>query len=148
MEKKTAKAGKSVIKQGKEIKKSVVKKNIKEKKPTDKLADKTALTKFLQGVFGDAQKKTLKRLWKKSREINALEEKYEKMDDEELKAQSEVFRERINKALKVSQTESAGKKSQKGKKNKKVKDDTKILNEILPEVFAGELRQGSIIILV
>ena len=136
MEKKTAKAGKSVIKQGKEIKKSVVKKNIKEKKPTDKLADKTALTKFLQGVFGDAQKKTLKRLWKKSREINALEEKYEKMDDEELKAQSEVFRERINKALKVSQTESAGKKSQKGKKNKKVKDDTKILNEILPEVFA------------
>ena len=31
----------------------------REKKPTDKLADKTALTKFLQGVFGDAQKKKL-----------------------------------------------------------------------------------------
>ena len=34
-------------------------KSKKEKKPTDKLADKTALTKFLQGIFGDAQKKIL-----------------------------------------------------------------------------------------
>ena len=42
----------------------------KEKKPTDKLADKSALTKFLQGIFGDAQKKTLKRMWKKAQEIN------------------------------------------------------------------------------
>ena len=33
----------------------------KEKKPTDKLADKSTLTKFLQGIFGDAQKKILKR---------------------------------------------------------------------------------------
>ena len=41
----------------------------KEKKPTDKLADKTVLTKFLQGVFGDAQKKILKRLWKKARSL-------------------------------------------------------------------------------
>jgi len=64
----------------------------KEKKPTDKLADKTALTKFLQGVFGDAQKKVLKKLWKKAQEINALESKYEKMSDEELKAQTEKFR--------------------------------------------------------
>ena len=40
----------------------------KEKKPTDKLADKTALTKFLQGIFGDAQKKILKRMWKKAQE--------------------------------------------------------------------------------
>ena len=27
----------------------------KEKKPTDKLADRTAMTKCLQGIFGDAQ---------------------------------------------------------------------------------------------
>ena len=53
--------------------------NKKEKKPTDKLADKTALTKFLQGIFGDAQKKTLKRMWKKAQEINKLEPKYEEM---------------------------------------------------------------------
>ena len=38
----------------------------KEKKPTDKLADKTAMTKFLQGIFGDAQKKILRRLWKRA----------------------------------------------------------------------------------
>ena len=56
----------------------------KEKKPTDKLADKTALTKFLQGVFGDAQKKILKKYWKRAQEINKLEPKYEKMSDEEL----------------------------------------------------------------
>ena len=44
----------------------------KEKKPTDKLADKTALTKFLQGVFGDAQKKILKRMWKRAKAIGEM----------------------------------------------------------------------------
>ena len=116
----------------------------KEKKPTDKLADRTALTKFLQGVFGDAQKKILKRLWKKAQEINKLESKYEAMSDEELAGQSEIFRKKIRKALKEQEKdeESASKASEKqGKKSKKAKkrqprDDTKILNEILPDVFA------------
>ena len=81
----------------------------KEKKPTDKLADKTAMTKFLQGVFGDAQKKILKRLWKKAQEINKLEPKYEKMSDKELAAQTEIFKERLKK---------------------------KTLEDILPEAFA------------
>ena len=66
----------------------------KEKKPTDKLADKTALTKFLQGIFGDAQKRVLKRMWKRAREIGELEPKYEKMSDEELAAQTESKKER------------------------------------------------------
>ena len=66
----------------------------KEKKPTDKLADKTALTKFLQGIFGDAQKKTLRRLWKRAQEINKLEPKYEKMSDKELASQTEIFKEK------------------------------------------------------
>ncbi len=112
----------------------------REKKPTDKLADKTALTKFLQGVFGDAQKKILKRLWKKAQEITKLESKYEAMSDEELKAQTDDFKERIDKALKQVREESAAKptasKKKRGKKTKKVADDTKILNEILPEAFA------------
>ena len=69
----------------------------KEKKPTDKLADKTALTKFLQGIFGDAQKKILKRLWKKAQEIGKLEPKYEAMSDEELQAQTEIFKEALAK---------------------------------------------------
>ena len=69
----------------------------KEKKPSDKLADKTALTKFLQGVFGDAQKRILKRLWKRAQEIGKLEPKYEKMKDKELKAQTEKFKQRLEK---------------------------------------------------
>ncbi|MBR3179934.1 preprotein translocase subunit SecA [Candidatus Saccharibacteria bacterium] len=82
-----------------------------EKKPTDKLADKTALTKFLQGVFGDAQKKTLKRLWKKAQEINKLEAKYEKMSDKQLAAQTAEFKSRLEK-------------------------NEKALDSILPEAFA------------
>ena len=105
----------------------------KEKKPSDKLADKTALTKFLQGVFGDAQKRVLKRLWKKAQEITKLEPKYEKMSDEELRKQTEIFKQKISKALKTAQAEEGNSKS--GKKRLPV-DDTKILNEILPDAFA------------
>ena len=114
------------------VKKNDKNKARKEKKPTDKLADKTALTKFLQGVFGDAQKKILKRLWKRAQEINKLEAKYEAMDDEELAAQTEVFRKKIEKALKIAEVAKDTKKSEK----KPIADDLKILNEILPEVFA------------
>ncbi len=126
MAKKTEKAVKAGVKK-------VDKKVHKEKKPTDKLADKTALTKFLQGVFGDAQKKILKRMWKKAQEIGKLEPKYEKMSDEELAEQTEVFKKKIDKALKVARAEQGINKT--GKKRPPV-DDTKILNELLPEVFA------------
>ena len=114
----------------------------KEKKPTDKLADRTVLTKILQGVFGDAQKKILRRLWKRVQTINKLEPKYEKMSDDELRAQSEKFRKRIRKALKEVEDNSASEiaektdKKSKSKKKHKPLDDTKILDEILPEVFA------------
>lgn len=67
----------------------------KEKKPTDKLADKTLLTRILQGVFGDAQKKILKRLYKKTLEIGQLETKYAAMSDEELAKQTEVFKKKL-----------------------------------------------------
>ena len=133
MLKKTVEAGTA------HVKKPKVK---KEKKPTDKLADKTALTKFLQGVFGDAQKKILRRMWKRAQEINKLEPKYEAMDDEELAAQTEVFRKKIDKVLKTARAEEAAEnKAKKGRRSKKAKkhapiDDTKILNEILPEAFA------------
>ncbi len=112
---------------------AVGKKIRKEKKPTDKLADKTAMTKFLQGIFGDAQKKILKRLWKKAQEINRLESKYEKMSDEELKSQTEIFKKKIARALKTTQTEENANKI-----NKKhlSTNDTKILDEILPNAFA------------
>lgn len=75
----------------------LLKKSTKEAKPTDKLADRTKMTRFLQGVFGDAQKKILKRLYKKVLEINALEPKYEKMSDKELAEQTEMLRKRAGK---------------------------------------------------
>ena len=68
------------------------KKQTKEKKPTDKLADKTLLTRILQSVFGDAQKKVLKRMYKKTQQIGALEPKYEAMSDEELRKQTEILK--------------------------------------------------------
>ena len=86
----------------------------KEKAPTDKLADKTATEKFLQGIFGDAQKKTLKRIYKRVLEINKLEPKYQAMSDKELAAQTEVLKERISKKS----------------------DEEKALTEILPDAFA------------
>ena len=118
----------------------------KEKKPTDKLADKTAMTKFLQGIFGDAQKKILKRMWKQAQAIGKLEPKYEKMSDKDLAAQTDVFKKRLAKALKEAELakdskkveEKSGKKAKNAKKTKKKapKDDQKALNDILPEAFA------------
>lgn len=84
----------------------------REKKPTDKLADKTVLTKFLQGVFGDAQKKVLKNMWRRAQEIGKLEPKYEKMSDEELAEQTEILR------------------------KKATEGGEKALDAILPEAFA------------
>ena len=91
------------------VKQPKVQKPHKEKKPSDKLADKTALEKFLQGVFGDAQRKTLKRLYKKVQDINKLEPKYEKMSLEELSDQPGILKNKLKK---------------------------KSLDEILPETFA------------
>ena len=59
-----------------EVKAKASKKPKKEKKPTDKLADKSGLTIFLQHIFGDAQKRTLHRLEKRVAEINKLGAKY------------------------------------------------------------------------
>ncbi|MDO4759956.1 MAG: preprotein translocase subunit SecA [Candidatus Saccharibacteria bacterium] len=117
------------------------KKPVKEKKPTDKLADKTAMTKFLQGIFGDAQKKILKRMWKRAQEINGLEEKYEKMSDKELAGQTEILKTKLDKMLKKSVAEAAknktAKKAKKAKKaTKKVENDAKALDAILPDAFA------------
>ncbi len=114
------------------------KKARKEKKPTDKLEDKTALTKFLQGVFGDAQKKVLKRLWRRAQEINKLEDKYAAMDDDELKSQTEKFKKKIDKALKQARAEEGiAKPAKNGKKKaKRPIDDKKILDSLLPDVFA------------
>lgn len=111
------KAGSNAVKQQKA---EPAKKNhktvkpVKEKKPTDKLADKTLLTRILQGIFGDAQKKTLQRMYKKVLEIGKLEPKYAAMSDDELRDQTRILKERL-------------------------KDGSeKELNEILADAFAVE----------
>ena len=48
-------------------------------------------------VLGDPQAKTIKRLKKRVREINALEPKYKKMSDKELKAQTDKLKKRLKK---------------------------------------------------
>ena len=120
-------------------------KKLKEKKPTDKLADKTLMTKILQGIFGDAQKKTLVRYAKKAIEINNLEAKYEKMSDKELAEQTDVLRKKLVKLTKSEQSKAAtekvkavksGKKSKKSGKNLLKKSEDKVLDELLADAFA------------
>ncbi len=131
-------------------------KSVKEKKPTDKLADKTATTKFLQHIFGDAQKKNLRRLRNRVAEINKLTDKYAKMDKKELREQTEVLKKRLAKLQKQSQASAAiakvkaekaaakdadkkeqSKKSEKAaKKVASITDINKSLDRILPDAFA------------
>ena len=123
----------------------------KEKKPTDKLADKTATTKFLQHIFGDAQKRNLRRLRGRVAEINKLSDKYASMSKKELQEQTEVLKKRLSKLQKQNQAKIAAAKVKAGKKSDKKSDKTtkkvdpkqvniantnKALDQILPDAFA------------
>ena len=123
----------------------------KEKKPTDKLADKTATTKFLQHIFGDAQKRNLRRLRGRVAEINKLSDKYASMSKNELQEQTEVLKKRLSKLQKQNQAKIAATKVKAGKKSDKKSDKTtkkvdpkqvniantnKALDQILPDAFA------------
>ena len=129
----------------------------KERKPTDKLADKTTTTRILQGVFGDPAKRNLARMRKIVKVINGLEPKYEAMSDDELKAQTNVLKERLDtlnkkaeaniaraklkasakkSETKTESTDSAKKQSTSVKSEKLERNETKILSEILPDAFA------------
>lgn len=122
----------------KKVAQKEVKKVKKEKKPSDKLADKTLMTKFLQGIFGDAQKKTLKRLYRKVLEINKLEPKYQRMSKSELAEQTEVLKKRLAKLTKQEEAKTAQEKVKNPKKKKSPKEvnDSKALDAILPDAFA------------
>ena len=133
--------------------KKASKKPKKEKKPTDKLADKSGLTIFLQHIFGDAQKRTLRRLAKRVEEINKLGAKYSEMDDEELQAQTEKLKSRLKKIQKQDQAKlalakvkgaknadkedkKAAKKAKKEDKKAKIAEANRALDKILPDAFA------------
>ena len=53
--------------------------------------------KALSKIFGDPQKKILKRLRKQVNVINGLNDKYEKMSDKELRAQTDELKKRLSK---------------------------------------------------
>ena len=129
----------------------------KERKPTDKLADKTTTTRILQGVFGDPAKRNLARMRKIVKVINGLEPKYEAMSDDELKTQTNVLKERLDalnkkaeaniaraklkasakkSETKAESTDSTKKQSTSIKSEKLERNETKILSEILPDAFA------------
>ena len=119
----------------------------KEKKPTDKLADKTATTKFLQHIFGDAQKRNLRRLRGRVAEINKLSDKYASMSKKELQEQTEVLNKRLSKLQKQNQAKIATAKVKAGKKSDKttkkvdpkqvnIANTNKALDQILPDAFA------------
>ena len=121
----------------------------KEKKPTDKLADKSGLTIFLQHIFGDAQKKTLRRLEKRVAEINKLAPKYADMSNKELQEQTEKLKKRLEKAQKQVIAAKALEKAKNKKKDDKDKKSNKVekkqakiaeanraLDQILPDAFA------------
>ena len=120
----------------------------KEKKPTDKLADKTLTTKVLQGIFGDPEKRELKRMEKIVQEINKLEPKYQAMSDDELKDQTNLLRKQLLELRKKADAKTALEKqklekesSKKAKKTSAKTIDTKkaedkILDQLLPDAFA------------
>ena len=82
-------------------KKTAKKKNV--------MVEENKVDKLLTTIFGDPQKKILRRLQRKVDEINDLSEKYKKMSDEKLKETFEKFKKSLSK---------------------------KDLDEILPDVFA------------
>jgi preprotein translocase subunit SecA len=78
--------------------------------------------KLLNRVFGDPQKKILRRLRKRVDEVNALGDKYQKMSDAELARQTEVLKKRLDK---LSKAHDAADKDNKRGKDGKVKGDKK-----------------------
>ncbi len=75
------------------------------------------MKKAIKKVLGDPEAKTLKRLSKRAKEINALEETYKKLSDSKLKAKTAEFRTKLE-----------------NKKSKEAMD--KVLDKILPDAFA------------
>ena len=74
--------------------------------------------KVLGKVFGDPQKKIIKRLQRKVDEINALGGKYAQMSDEELAKQTDVLKKRLAKLTKKAQQEEAKKAKKNADKSK------------------------------
>jgi len=95
----------------------------------------------LTKIFGDPQKKNLKRLTKRVDEINNLADKYATMTKRELAGQTDILRKKYQKLLRTVDQGKDQTTEQKPRRNKKVKGPSltrsqKALDAILPEAFA------------
>ena len=91
----------------------------KEKKPTDKLADKTLTKKVLQVIFGDPEKRELKHMENIVQGINKLEPKYQAMSDDELKDQTNLLKKQLLELRKKADAKTALEKQKLEKESSK-----------------------------
>jgi preprotein translocase subunit SecA len=87
--------------------------------------------KLLGKVFGDPQKKILRRLDKKVNEISSLEPKYSKMSDKELAKQTEVLKKKYQKLGKKTSTKEESIKKTNKTSAKSGKDDITLERKII-----------------
>jgi preprotein translocase subunit SecA len=93
-----------------------------------------AIEKVLTKVFGSANERLLKKLWPVVAEINRLEPEIKRLSDDELRAKTEEFRERLAKRLE-------GANELPAEERKPLEQSA--LDELLPEAFAC-VREASI----
>ena len=96
------------------------------------------IEKALAKVFGTSNDRELKRLWPIVRQINAMEPEIRKLSDEQLRAKTEEFKERVRAAVQRNsvhneETEPEAPPSTKPQRDPVLED---ALSEILPEAFA------------
>ena len=83
------------------------------------------LKKLLNAIFGDVNEKAIKRYEARVREINALEQKIQKLTDLELKSKTDEFKQKVKSVIDDKKSEEEN--------NEAI---NKMLNKILPEAFA------------
>jgi preprotein translocase subunit SecA len=93
-----------------------------------------AIEKVLTKIFGSANERLLKKLWPVVAEINALEPEVKQLSDEQLRAKTDEFKERL-----ASRLEGVEELSPEARRQM----EQEALDEILPEAFAC-VREASV----
>src|ERR1041384_6897120 len=84
-------------------------------------------------IFGSANERLIKRLWPVVEEINALEAKMKMLGDEELRAYTERFKERVNRRMEGADLSGSTPEEERTALRNAIDE---ALDEILPEAFA------------